>query len=222
VIVVIQCAASKRAGAGHLVSADGRPVDFVADPGAAPTDLGRVRARPDDPCSGAGTWRHALLAYNREPRDNPLGLYPAYRLYENRTYERLADRFGLSKLYILSAGWGLIAAEFLTPYYDITFSQSADNFKRRRKADRYDDFRMLPDDTEEEILFFGGKDYLPLFCSLTRSGGATKTAFYNSAQRPQVNGCTLVRFGTTTRTNWHYECANALLDGDARIPSRPR
>ena len=58
------------------------------------------------------------------------------------------------------------------------FSQSADNFKRRRKADRYDDFRMLPDDTEEEILFFGGKDYLPLFCSLTRSAGAVKTAFY--------------------------------------------
>jgi hypothetical protein len=127
---------------------------------------------------------------------------------------RLADRFGLSKLYILSAGWGLIAADFLTPYYDITFSQSADSYKRRRKADHYDDFRMLPDDTEEEVLFFGGKDYLPLFCSLTRSVRTTKTAFYNSAQRPQVTDCALVRFDTTTRTNWHYECANAFLSSD--------
>ncbi len=216
-IVVIQCAAGKRAGAGHLVSADGRPVDFVADPASAPSDPGRVCARPDDPCGGAISWRQALLTYNREPRNNPLGLYPAYRLYENRTYERLADRFGLSKLYILSAGWGLIAANFLTPYYDITFSQSADGYKRRKKLDRYDDFRVLPDDTEEEILFFGGKDYLPLFCSLTRSVKATKAAFYNSAQRPQMDGCKLVRFDTTTRTNWHYECAKAFLNGDVTI-----
>jgi hypothetical protein len=217
VIVVIQCAASKRAGAGHLVAADGRPVDFVADPGAAPSDQGRVYARPDDACGGAISWRQALLAYNREPRDNPFGLYPAYRLYENRTYERLSDRFGLSKLYILSAGWGLIAADFLTPYYDITFSLSADGYKRRKKADHCDDFHMVPDDTEEEILFFGGKDYLTLFCSLTRSVRAAKTAFYNSAQRPQVTGCALVRFDTTTRTNWHYECAKAFVNGDVTI-----
>jgi hypothetical protein len=76
----------------------------------------------DDFCGVATSWWPALRTYNRQPRDNPLGLYPAYRLYENRTYERLADRFGLLKLYILSAGWDLIAANFLTPYYDITFS----------------------------------------------------------------------------------------------------
>jgi hypothetical protein len=217
VIVVIQCAAGKRAGAGRLVSADGKPVDFVADPGAAPSDRGRAYARPDDFCGGATSWRHMLLKYNRQRQDNPLGLYAAYRLYENRTYQRLADRFGLSKLYILSAGWGLIAASFLTPYYDITFNQSADSYKRRRKGDSYADFHMLPDNTEEDILFFGGKDYLPLFCSLTRSIRAPKTAFYNSAQRPQLTGCSLVRFDTTTRTNWHYECVNAFLDGDTGI-----
>jgi hypothetical protein len=217
VIVIIQCAATKRAGAGHLVPADGRPVDFVANFAAAPSDPGRVYARPDDVCGGSTTWRRVLLAYNREPRDNPLGLYPAYRLYENPAYERLADRFRVSKLYVLSAGWGLIAADFLTPCYDITFSPSADGYKRRRKGDRYDDFCMLPDDTEKEILFFGGKDYLPLFCSLTRSVRAPKTVFYNAAQQPQVTGCALVRFDTTTRTNWHYECANAFQNGDVAI-----
>jgi hypothetical protein len=215
-IVVIQCAASKRPGAGHLVSASGKPVDFVADPPAAPADPERIYARPDDPSDEAIPWRRVLLKYNQDTEGNPLGLYPAYQLYENKIYGRLADRFGVRKVYILSAGWGLIAADFLTPYYDITFSQAADGYKRRRKPDRYDDFRMLPQDTDEEILFFGGKDYLPLFCSLTSAVRARKTVFYNSAQHPRVTGCALKRFDTTTRSNWQYECANAFLDGTLR------
>jgi hypothetical protein len=212
-IIVIQCAASKRSGAGHLVSASGKPVDFVADPQAAPNDPGRVYVRPDDLSDDAISWRRVLLRYNQKAEGNPLGLCLAYQLYENKTYGRLVDRLGLRKVYILSAGWGLIAADFLTPYYDITFSQSADGYKRRRKTDCYDDFRMLAHDTDEEIVFFGGEDYLPLFCSLTSAVRTRKTIFYNSAQRPQVTGCAIRRFDTTTRTNWHYECANAFLDG---------
>lgn len=120
-IIVIQCAASKRPGAGHLVTADGKPVDFVADPQAGPHDPDRVYARPDDLSGDAISWRRVLLKYN-EAEGNPLGLYPAYRLYENKTYGRIADRVGLRNLFILSAGWGLIAADFLTP---ITTSPSA-------------------------------------------------------------------------------------------------
>jgi hypothetical protein len=41
-------------------------------------------------------------------------------------------------------------------------------YKRLRKADRYEDFRMLPEETEDEIVFFGGKDYIALFCESTR------------------------------------------------------
>jgi hypothetical protein len=158
-----------------------------------------------------------LLKYNDDPGGNPLRLYPAYQLYENQAYGRLVDRFGSENVYILSAGWGLIRAGFLTPSYDITFSPSADAYKRRRKTDRYDDFRMLPDDTENDIVFFGGKDYLPLFCSLTDTNRSRKIVFFNSTSIPRLNGCTLKRFETTTRTNWHYECANAFLDGTIRI-----
>jgi hypothetical protein len=64
----------------------------------------------------------------------------------------------------LSAGWGLIRTDFLTPCYDITFSQSAEGYKRHRKADRYQDFRTLPARSDEDIVFFGGKDYVRLFC----------------------------------------------------------
>ncbi len=213
-IVVIQCAARKRPGAGCLSSASGKHVIFVADPKTAPADGNHIYARPDDPCDAGTSWRDLLLKYNEQAAcDNPLGLYPAYRLYGNPVYERLVDRFGLQKAYILSAGWGLIRADFLTPYYDITFSASAERYKRRRKTHRYYDFRMLSDHADEEILFFGGKDYLPLFCSLTAAIKTGRTVFYNSVRAPQATGCVLKRFETSTRTNWHYECANAFLDG---------
>ncbi len=212
-IVVIQCAARKRPGAGCLSSASGKHVIFVADPKTAPADGNHIYTRPDDPCDAGTSWRDLLLKYNEQACDNPLGLYPAYRLYGNPVYERLVDRFGLQKAYILSAGWGLIRADFLTPYYDITFSASAERYKRRRKTHRYYDFRMLSDHADEEILFFGGKDYLPLFCSLTAAIKTGRTVFYNSVRAPQATGCVLKRFETSTRTNWHYECANAFLDG---------
>src|SRR5262249_22117057 len=143
--------------------------------------------------------------------------FPAYRLYENRAYERLVDRFGLANVYILSAGWGLVGADFLTPHYDITFRASADSYKRRRKTDRYEDFAFLPEGTRDDIVFLGGKDYLPLFCDLTADLHGTKIVFYNSANSPRVNGCALRRFETATRTNWHYECAKALIDGSIGI-----
>jgi hypothetical protein len=216
-IVVIQCAASKRPGAGHLVTGSGKPIDFVANPKVAPLTLDRVYARPDDLSGNGASWRNVLLDYNRKPNGNPLDLYPAYQLYENKIYGRLVDRYGFRSVYILSAGWGLIRADFLTPSYDITFSPSADPYKRRRKTDLYDDFRMLSDDRNEDIIFFGGKDYLPLFCSLTDTVRSRKIVFYNSASPLLLNGCTLKRFDTTTRTNWHYECANAFLEGSVSI-----
>lgn len=209
-IVVIQCAATKRPEAGHLKSRDGRPVVFVANPAMAPANDDCLYARPDDLSHNGETWRALLSSYNNSDA-NALGLLPAYRLYENAIYGLLADRFGVDMLYILSAGWGLISAGFLTPYYDITFSASAEAYKRRRKSDVYRDFCMLPT-TEEPIVFLGGKDYVPLFCSLTKFAKGKRTVFYNSASAPEAAGCALERFPTATRTNWHYECAKVLIE----------
>jgi hypothetical protein len=210
-IVVIQCAASKQPDARRFVRLDGRKVSFVAVPDSARLDDAIVYARPDDASDRGATWRDVLLEYNRKP-DNPLGLLRAWELYDNPVYGRLVARFGVGNVYILSAGWGLISGSFLTPDYDITFSQNADEHKRRRKSDRYKDFQMMPEDTREPIVLFGGKDYLPLFAALTSSISARKTVFYNSAQMPPMPGCVLKPFQTRTRTNWHYECANAFLD----------
>jgi hypothetical protein len=208
--IVIQCAATKRPNVSRLLTRDGNPIHFVAHPELAPTD--RLCARPDDISDGT-SWREQLRKYNTEQETNPLGLMPAYQVYENKVYGALVDRFGFQNVYILSAGWGLIRSDFLTPFYDITFSQSAEPYKIRRKADRYDDFRMLPNETGGKIVFLGGKDYLPLFCKLTESAKGERIALFNSVNAPRFDNCQFKRFETTTRTNWHYECAKALIDG---------
>lgn len=219
-IVVIQCASRKRADAGHLVSKEGRKVMFVADPNRAPKRESIVHQRPDDPESPGRSYRDVLDEYNRREREeNPLDLLPAWKLYENQTYASLAETFGTDKLYILSAGWGLIEAEFLTPNYDITFrNEKGENaYKRRSKDDsHYRDFSMIPGDVSSHVVFLGGKDYVSLFCQLT-AGIARRTVFHNSRSLLSAPGCDLVRYETSTRTNWHYECARALIDGSISV-----
>jgi hypothetical protein len=214
VIVVIQCAGSKRQNAGFLKTKDGRPVSFVAHPELAPAAVGCVYARPDDTSDAEGTWRDQLLAYNASPGNNPLGLLPAFELYENDIYRALVKQLGVENTYILSAGWGLIDAAFLTPAYDITFSAQADNFVRRRKRDTFCDFSLLPANTNEQVVCFGSKEYVPLFAALTDAVSGERIIFYNFATPPSAPGCKLVRFETRIRTNWQYGCAAAFLRGD--------
>lgn len=211
-IVVIQCAASKRPDAGYLRTKDGKRVLFVADPARAPAASDLVYARPDDPADDGVSWREHVALYNATPDDDPLGLSPAYELYENETYRALVHKFGIDNTMILSAGWGLIPAGFLTPRYDITFSVSAEPYVRRRKNQQYKDFSMLPAGVNGPIVFFGGRDYVPLFAKLA-ARAEHKIVFHNSAVAPTAPGCLLKRFNTATRTNWHYECARAFVAG---------
>jgi hypothetical protein len=213
VIVVIQCAGSKRKNAGFLKMKDGRPVSFVAHPELAPLSPSCVYARPDDASDAGGTWRDQLLAYNASPGNNPLGLLPAFELYENDIYRALVKQFGIENTFILSAGWGLIDAAFLTPAYDITFSAQADNFVRR-KRDAFCDLSLIPANTTEQVVCFGSKEYVPLFAALTHYVRGERIVFYNSVTLPLAPGCKLIRFETRTRTNWQYECAAAFLRGD--------
>jgi hypothetical protein len=213
VIAVIQCAAKKRTDAGHLRTADGRNVLFVAAPAGAPPSSAVCYARPDDRSDAGGTWRERLLDYNRGPGANSLGLCRAIDLYANSAYHQITERYGADRTFILSAGWGLIRGDFLTPNYDITLSTAAEPYQRRKRADHYRDFAMTPDNSDDPVVFFGGKDYVPLFEELTRSVKTRRTVFYNSDVPPVALGCSVVRFRTTTRTNWHYECAQAFLRG---------
>ena len=216
--VVIQCAGTKRPEAGRLVGEDGNPVVFVARPDRAPKTKDVLYQRPDDLAHDGRTWRTHLLDYNRRREGNWLGLLPAWQLYRPPVYRELAETFGLENLFILSAGWGLLAADFLTPHYDIAFSNQADAYKRRSGRSQFADFRMLPDDRDQPIVFLGGKDYIGLFQTLTRDSASKRVIFYNAANAPGAPGCRCVRFATTMRTNWHYRCARALIGGTVDLP----
>ena len=224
-IIVIQCAAGKQHDAGHLRAADGRKVMFVADPdhdAVRSACSSKVFARPDDISDTGKPWRAVLQEYNEEyrtaPEDNPLRLLRAWRLYRNRTYRFLADHWGEERFYILSAGWGLIRADFLTPKYDITFSKArnVEPFKRRGRGESYADFR-LPSGITEPIVFFGGRDYIPLFCELTANTKGDRIIFYAAGSVTDAPGCTFQKFERPSFTNWHYGCARDFVKGKRRI-----
>lgn len=245
-IVVIQCAGSKQDRAGRLHTPDDRSVIFVAAPAEAqqanPHEAS-VYVRPDDvapddperPTEHEVTWRKKLQFYNEryaETGDNPNRLYPAYRLYRHHVYSDLVEAFGIGSIYILSAGWGLIPASFLTPYYDITFTKSAEPYKRRKPSDRCNDFALLPRKTEEDIAFIGSKEYRELFCSLTRDVRGQRQMYYwakpGSSQdsasdwtRSDIEalGCTPVSFEQAKSTNWQYDCAEWFRETYGRRPS---
>ncbi len=205
-IAVIQCAAKKRPDAGHLRQQDGTKVMFVGDPAKAPAASECAFARPGDISDTGASWRQVLVRYNANPGNNPLGLLRAFELYQNAAYRRLVEHLGASRVYILSAGWGLIGASFLTPAYDITFSARAKQkapWKIRRRSDRYDDFCDLAADTAEPVAFFGGKDYLALFSKLTCGIRSRRTIFCRTSKRPErgsklpeAPGCEVQSFPT--------------------------
>jgi len=180
-------------------------------------DPGILYAHPDDQSDRLyQTWRERVVAENQRPT---LGqpLLPAGQLYAPKVFAALERHLGPERLFILSAGWGLVRADFLLPAYDITFSKAADRYKRRGKTHRFDDFNALSTEPEDDTVFLGGKDYVPLFASLTTSILGRRLVFFRSEAPPDVPGCATHRYCTGTRTNWHYECAKALVSG-ALVP----
>lgn len=216
--IVIQCAGKKihaNSNAGFR-SSDNRRIKFVAHPELAPHSDSYFYVRPDDLFDGTQTWRTHLLNYNMEYQENPSRLLPAYRLYFDKTYRKLVERFGIEQVFILSAGWGLLRPDFLTPDYDITFSglKKAKHFSQRTESDSFSDFCFLPDDGDS-ITFLGGQNYLPLFVKLTADFIGSKTIFcYSTPKSPLGPGFTAKIFETNRTTNWHYECAQMLVDGE--------
>src|SRR5436309_1395951 len=101
--------------AGPFRTADGVAVRFVANPALAPSTPDVLHVRPDDESDEPGsTWRVRVLNYNETMSvENPWGLLSAHRLYSPPAYAELVTRFGPDRVFILSAGWGLIRSTFL-------------------------------------------------------------------------------------------------------------
>ena len=215
--VVIQCSATKDETAGSF-RLNGRRVKFVAHPELHSESSDEVLFRPDDRIpSTSTTWRDHLLTYNRRG-DNPDRLLRAADLYSPEIYRSLLHLVGTENFFILSAGWGLIKADFLVPDYDITFSLQAERWKRRTKRDEFCDFAQLTQadlPIGEQIYFFGGKDYLPLYYRLTRTLVARKVIYFASARMPMNQDFEYIPYGTAG-INWQYRCARHFIEG--RIP----
>jgi hypothetical protein len=216
--VVIQCAATKAPGAGFFETEAGQRVKFVARPEEAPDSREWLYARPDDPSDvPEQSWRMRLEAYNAAG-DNPFGLLEAYRLYRHPVYRELVRGLSVSNVFILSAGWGLVRADYPLPLYDITVvkpAKSADNYKWRQPTDNYHDFCHLHADDPGPIILMAGRAYLGLFQELTDILTFEKIVFYASDSPPSQSGWRTIRFRKST--NWQYSCARAFLAGEVAI-----
>lgn len=217
-LVVFPGGEEKAANAGHMVLPDGRRVVFVAEPGMAPSEEDIAYRRPDDRADGIQTFRDALLAYNGAPQDNPLGLLPAWRLYEEDAYRALADGVGTENLFILSAGWGIIESDLLTPTYEITFSNGVATYKRRRPRDFYNDFRRLPSQGVTRLVFAGGPDYIPLFLELTEGTPAERIVYHHASRTPPGADAQFVPVESDDANDWHLQWANDYAAGKVVLP----
>lgn len=216
-IIVISCSGSKNSA---LPEFGNQKIVFCARPNLAPMDENRY-VHPDDhiDVDGQKTWREWVEA--KQEYDIFL---QAYRLYKPSIYRNLYRKYG-QKLFIFSAGWGIVRANFKLPKYDITFSQGqniADYKRRLSSASNFNDYNHLDEiDGREEILFVGGSKYILPFCLLTSHLPTKKIIVYKSRLSSQLN-LYLEREDFEFQeyleidkpfTNWHYTYANKeLLD----------
>ena len=173
--------------------------------------------------NGIMSWRDYLIQYQ-----NDQNLLSAYQLYVPRTFPFVyLDLYNKYKInfYILSAGWGLVNSEFKLPKYDITFSSIANPATKRNfnliGAPVYNDFNQLNLDGEEDIVYIGSPDYIPLFFDLTGNLKNRKIIYWKGmtpqpvpVRFPIPNNTFLYRYyNTNTRMNWYYEVANDFCNG---------
>jgi hypothetical protein len=200
----------------------GQRVKFVAHPEEAPeapSSTDWFYAHPDGLSDIPGqTWRQQLAAYNANPLDNSLDLLEACRLYRNPAYQELVAAFGLTNVFILSAAWGLVRADYLLPYYDLTFAHTkrGEGYKRRMQWDTYNDFSQLPNGENGPIVYFGGNNYLLLLKKVTSHIHCEKVIFFASANPPNDAQWRTIRFDRNFY-NWHYACARDFIAGRLSI-----
>jgi hypothetical protein len=216
--VIICCCSSKTL---ESFTYNGQTINFVAQ--VPPFIEGRENYfHPDDFIPNENrTWRD--LIEQQEIRND---LVHAYELYSPGIYRSLYEHFGVD-LFIYSAGWGIVRADYKLPTYNVTFSNTHNkpNYAiRNNNNNHFNDFnQLLGIEANESIVFMGGLDYVIPFCSLTENLPNEKIIVYKNqnllANIPNVanNNFQFSHYQTTRRTNWHYEFAQRLINNEIEL-----
>jgi hypothetical protein len=225
--IPVLCCSSKKNK--DWFSYKGQDIKFVASPQIALKDE-FTYYKPDDPIPGENrTWRDLVLNGQNDPK---LDLVPAYELYSRDIYRDLYLEFG-NRFYILSAGWGIIRADFKIPAYDITYSTApkAPKYAKRKDNHGWKDINHLTVDVsakkfkpDSEVILFAGSDYVSPFCAMVQSipyPPYRKTIVYKSEkvrrmseQRPEFH---YEFFKTSNNTGWVYEAAASKILNKKRL-----
>lgn len=139
-----------------------------------------------------------------------------------KLYQELVGAFGWDNVFILSAGWGLIRADFWTPDYNVTFSPQGKKDKpwvwRNTKDRSWLDFNHLKDapiTQDEPIHLFGGKDYLPTFYALVEAVPGRKIVHYKGNVERRSSFDYEKYEGSEKNRTWHYRAAKEFVAGRA-------
>jgi hypothetical protein len=212
--IIISCSNRKN---GESFLHNGTAINFVSRVEGLGAE-NELYVHPDDLIPNEeSTWRD-LVSQQEILND----LLPAYQLYNQSIYNSLFRHYS-DDLYIFSAGWGIIRADFRIPKYNVTFSNGNDvpNYAIRNHNDVFNDFNHLEGiDENEVIVFIGGEDYVLPFCQLTYHLPNYKRIIYKNINvlnnNPYLNNNNFefVHYQTNRRTNWHYEYANKLINNE--------
>lgn len=213
-VIIIQCSAGKQFG-GEWIE-NGKKVKFVANPLVAGNPpAGYVYKKPQDISTNGKKYIDELVEYNKN-NSNPMKLFRAADLYKNETYKQLdlyCDSKGWS-FYILSAGWGLIKADYLIPNYDITFTSAAVAYKKKTFHRDTIGINMMDAKQEQSIFCFVGKSYYEILDATTGVAGGKKYLFYldkNGNKIMNKRGYVTVPFTYHDGYRWNYACAQDFM-----------
>ena len=234
-IIVIQCQGRKTQESWRCGN---QQVIFVADKKKYDEKSNRasglVPYEPDDFVSNSSTmtWRQIFLEYYQTKRKPAVlqdanELPEAWQLYRHSAYRCLVEnkKYGKENVFILSAGWGLVNADYWLPPYNITFStaENTPDYARtsvKKLWQRLEPLKYNPlckiANKDTTIYFFGGKDYIPLYYHLTCNLPCRKVVYYKSAKIPRHKGYEYVPYAGDIVTNWHYQCLKDFMEGKLR------
>jgi hypothetical protein len=217
--IIISCC--DRKNGGPLIH-NGEVINFVSHVDqVVPND--EMYFHPDDLVpNDLITWRELV---SQQGQNNYL--QPAYELYKPPIYNSLYQNYG-NDLFIFSAGWGIVRADYKLPKYNVTFAKGKNVPKsaKRYRNDCFHDFNHLESKdnrTDEEIVLIAPKDYVTPFCQLTNNLQNKKIIFYfgDEIKSKFINKPDFefrkIPFITNNNRKWHYELAQLLIKNEIAI-----